>query len=164
MTVYGNAGVLFNITEEADTTTGTVIQVQEVPVAIGTLDIDEDDLVFSVDGSVGTTVFTFNLNAIDNQSGTGYSTQVVRNNDGDLSYLKALVIYNSHASNNLILGSAASANLFTWHSATDSIIIAPGQAQTFIYSSAISVVAAGSFKLTGSAASTTFQMWILGTD
>lgn len=163
MSTTGNAGVLFNITEEAVTTaTGTVTQLHEVPTAIGELVIDTDDIVYSVSGSVGTTAFDFNLNSVNNQSGTGYTTSVIRNNDGDFTSLKQLVIYNTHATQNIILGSSASSNLFTWHSTSDTIVILPGQSMTFTYGTELTISTNGQFNLKGSNSTTTFKMWILG--
>jgi hypothetical protein len=162
MSVNGNAGVSFNITEEVDTDTGRIVQVQSVPSAIANLLIDSEDIVYSISGEVGPTPITIDLGDVNNQSGADYSITVVRNNDGDFSYLKALVVYNTDIENSIIIGAASSENLFTWNGASDGIRVEPLQAMTFIYPEEISISSAGKFKLTGSAEGATLKMWILG--
>lgn len=163
MSTTGNAGVLFDITEQNVTTaTGNVTQEHSIATAVAQLTIATTDIVYSVSGSVGTTAFDFDVTSVNNQSGTGYSTTVIRNNSGDFVTLKSLVIYNTHATNNLIIGSPAANSLFTWHSTSDYIYVEPGQAMTFVYSTAKSVGSNGKINIKGSSSATTFQIFILG--
>lgn len=163
MTLTGNAGISFDITEDDVTTaTGEVTQVHSVPIAIGELTISASGIVYSISGSVGTTAFDLNLNAIDNQSGTGYSTSVIRNNAGDFTSLQQIVIYNTHASNGLIIGSPAANSLFTWGATNDTFTIPAGGSMTITYSTALTVGSNGKINIVGSAASTTFLVYILG--
>lgn len=163
MTITGNVGVLFNLDEQATLATGTIEQTYAVPDAIGQLTITEEtDQPYSVTGSVGTTAFDFDLTAINNQSGTGYSTSVIRNQGGSYTTVKTIVIYNTHASNNLILGASSANNFFTWNATSNTIAIVPGEAKAFIYSTAVTVGSNGKFNLKGGGASTTFQLYLLG--
>lgn len=162
MTLNGNAGVLFDVTDSQTTATGSIQQILEVPVAIGQLTIVTTDIAYSISGSVGTTAFDLNLNAVDNQSGTGYSTTVIRNNSGDFTTLKQIVIYNTHATQNLIIGSPAATSLFTWGATNDTLAISPGGFIVMGYSSALTIGSNGKLNIVGGAASTTFKIWILG--
>lgn len=163
MTLNGNAGVLFDVTDSQTTATGTVEQVMEVPVAIGQLEITESDIAYSVSGSVSTTAFDFDLNNINNQSGTGYSTVVIRNNDGNFTTLKQIVVYNTHATQTIVLGASSANNLFTWNATNNGITIEAGESKTFTYSAAKTIGSNGKFNLVGSGSTTTFKIWVLGT-
>lgn len=164
MTTYsGSAGITFDITE-TDTTTSTGSVTQEYIVSgISDLTLSTSDIVYSVYGSVGTTSFEFDLNSVSNQSGTGYSTSVIRNNAGDYTTLKMIVIQNTHASNTLTIGSPSANSLWTWNSSSDTIAIDAGAGMSFSYSTAKTISTNGKIKIVGSSASTTFKIFILGT-
>lgn len=163
MGTQGNAGIRFDITEnEVTTATGEVTQNHAIQANLSELTITSTDLVYSVSGTVGTTSFEFDLNDVNNQSGSDYSTQVVRNNDGDFTSLKQLVIVNTSSANTLTIGATASASLFTWHASNNTLAIDAGQAIAFAYSTAKTISTNGKLTIVGSAVSTTFKIFVLG--
>lgn len=163
MSVNGNAGVSFDVAEtDITVATGTVTQTHAVESSIAELTISSTALVYSISGSVGTSAFDLNLNALDNQSGSGYSTTVIRNNAGDFTTLQMIVIHNKHASNNLIIGSPSANSLFTWNSASDGLAIPPGGAFSMTLPTALTIGSNGKLNFKGSSASTTFEVYILG--
>lgn len=159
----GTAGLDFTITEtDVSVDTGNVTQEHQMPVSVRNLTVDIGDLVYSVSGSVGTTPFDFNVNSVNNQSGSGYETQVIRNNDGDFSNLKMISIVNTHPSNNLLIGSPSANSLFTWNSTSDTLVIPPNTGFAFAYGSAKAVSSNGLLEIVASSADTTFQIFVLG--
>lgn len=163
MSLSGEAGVKFALTEEdSDTGSGTLLQTYSAATAIGDLTVSTTDIVYTVTGSVGTTAFDFNLNSVNNQSGTGYSTTVIRNNSGDFTTAKMLVVYNTHASNGLKFGSSSANNLLTWNSTSDNVTIPAGAAICFTFGTTLTIGSNGQFNLVGSGAATTFEIYILG--
>lgn len=163
MSLIGNAGITFDLTEEDVTvSTGTITQLHQISSSVGDLSVSSTDIVYSIAGSVGTTAFDLNLNAVDNQSGTGYSTQVVRNNSGDFTSLKMIAVYNTHASNTLLIGSPAANSLFTWHSTSDQLSIPSGGCFAMSLSTALTIGSNGKLNIVGSSSSTTFNIFIFG--
>lgn len=163
MTLTGTAGLDMNLTDtDSDTGTGSVAQIVSTDDEIKSLTVSSSDIVYSITGIVGTTSFDLNLNAVDNQSGTGYSTTVVRNNSGDFTSLKMLVLYNTHASNSLLIGAPSSNSLLTWNSTSDTLSIPPGGAFAFVFSTALSIGSNGKIEIFGSSGSTTFKVFIFG--
>lgn len=163
MTLTGSAGISFELTDtDSDTGTGTVEQVVEVASTIGSLTVDTDDIVYSITGSVGTTAFDLNLNDVNIQSGTGYATVVVRNNNGDFTTLKMLVIHNTHASQNIVIGSPAANSLLTWGATNDTLTIPAGGAFCFLFSSELTISTNGKLNIVGSSAATTFKAYVFG--
>ena len=163
MSITGFLGQKFDIVEYIETSTGEITQQHKTPDAINDLTIAEDDLVYSVSGTVGTTAFDFDFTDINNQSGTGYSTTVVRNNDGDLSGLKSFVLYNTSAANYLILGAASANNAFYWNDVDNGISIPPGASYMFSFTSPLSIDSTHRLiNIDASASSTSFLMYILG--
>lgn len=163
MSITGFSGQKFDIVEYVETSTGDISQQHKTPDAISDLTISEDDLVYSVYGSVGTTAFNFDFTDINNQSGTGYSTQIVRNNDGDLTGLKSFVLYNTSDSNNIILGSASANNAFSWLDVDNGIIIPPGASFMLVFTTALTIDSTHRLiSIDASSSSTTFLMYILG--
>ncbi len=164
MTTQGTVGILFDITEDDVTTaTGDVTQEHAVPDAIASLSIATTDIVYSISGSVGTTAFDLNLNSLNNASGTGYSYTIIRNNEGDFTTVKSIVIYNSHASNTLVIGSPASTSLFTWSSTSATLSIDANTAMQWAFATAKTIGSNGKLNIVGSGASTTFLIYLLGT-
>lgn len=163
MSVTGFSGQKFDIVEYVETSTGEISQQHKTPDAINNLTISEDDLVYSIYGSVGTTAFDFDFTDINNQSGSGYSTQVVRNNDGDLSGVKSFVLYNTSENNNLILGSASTNNAFSWLDVDNGLIIPPGASFMLVFPDPLTIDSTHKLiSIDASSASTTFLMYILG--
>lgn len=160
-TIQGTVGIEFDI-EETDlaTATGNVVQDHTISTDVSAISLASTDTVYSVSGSVGTTAFDFDLNAVDNQSGTGYSTSVVRNNGGDFTTMKSIVIHNTHATG-VITVTAAAANSFL--TASEQITLKPGMSVNLLYTTAEAVSTNGKLNIVSDTATTTFKMYLLGT-
>ena len=164
MTISGTAGIDFDLQETANTDTGSIIQDYDVETDIANLTVSSTDLVYSMSGTIGTTAYDIDLNSIINATGTNYDLNVVRNQEGDYTTLKMLVIHNTTAvTNTLTFGSPAANSLFTWNSATDGITLDPTTSIAIALPTAKTISTNGKFNLVGSATGTTFEIYVLGT-
>lgn len=163
MSLAGAVGINVALTETLTSTgTGTLVQTYATDTAIAQLTVATTDLIYTITGSVGTTAFDIDLTSINNQSGTGYTTTVVRNNAGDFINIKQITIYNTHATQTIKIGSSAANNFFTWQGTSNYIVIPAGGAFTMTYSTAAAVSTNGKFNLLGSGATTSLKIFIFG--
>lgn len=165
ITISGTAGAGFSVTETDDALdTGTVSQLHKIETAISALTLEAADVVASLTMTASTTAFDIDFNDLQNATGTGYTVDVVRNQDVDLTSIKALIIHNTHATNTVTVGSPAANSLFTWASTSDSIVLDPNAAMAFYYelSSEKAITTNGKINFVASAVSTTFEIYVLG--
>ena len=163
MTITGNAGINFNITETETTDTGEVTQEHDTAATLSALTLASTDVVYTISGTVGTTAFDFDLNAIDNASGTGYDMNVVRNQEGDMTTIKMVAIHNTHATGTISVGSPAATSFLTWNSNSDDFDIEAGACVAFAYTTAKTIGTDGKINLVADTASTSFEIYVLGT-
>jgi hypothetical protein len=163
MAITGVVGANFRLTDTADTATGDVTQLHITPSAIRDMVLPENAIVYSVTGTIGNgSNFDFDFNSVNNQAGSVYDTQVVRNNDGDFTSLKSFVLYNSGA-NPLLFGASSANNLFIWNNTNNWIVISPSQSVMMCFPTPLTVGASSSkINLKSSSGDVSFSMWILG--
>jgi hypothetical protein len=163
ITNTGTAGIDFDITQEDDAlATGSSTHRHNVEDSIESLLLESDDIVASALGSVGTTEFEIDLNDFDDETGGDYSFSVVKDQSVDFTSIKAIVIHNKHASNELRLGSPAANSFFSFNTNSDYIGIEAGGAAMFVFSTAKTVGTDGKFSLVADAANTNFEVYVLG--
>ena len=161
--ISGTVGVNFDVTEsDDDLSTGTITQRHTVEDSIKNLLLEIDDVPSSISGSVGTTNFDLDLNDVQDQSGSGFTLSVVRNQNVDYTSIKSIVIHNKSAVNTLILESPSVNSFFTFIMSNDGILIEPDSSMTFVYSTAKVVGTDGIIRIEASGASTPFEIYILG--
>ena len=164
-TITGNAGLRFNLTESDTTTdTGTVTQTYTIEDSVGDLTLTDSDKIFTITGTIGTSAVTLDLNDIANTSGgadaTAYDLEVTRNQDGDLTTIKALFVHNKSTSATVTLSPADATSFLP---ASEQITIPSGCANGFSYGTAQTISTSGQFKIVSDTTTTTVEIYILGT-
>lgn len=163
-TITGSLGIDLDITETNDgLTTGTITRRVKVDDAIKSIDLADSDIIVGAYGSVGTTPFDVDMNDLDDDSGSGYTLSVDRDQNVDLTTLKTVVIHNTHASNNLKFINASANGFLTWEGVDNFITIPAGASITLTFSTALTLSTSGKFALEGSAADTSYELYFVGT-
>ena len=164
MSLSGNVGNRFDVAEATgNTTTGTIAQSYQIETSVGDMTLSTSDYAVSLWGYVGANSYQLDLNRVVNVSGagTGIDVRVVRDQNRDFSTIKYIAIHNTDTAKNLTIvpGSTTS-----WFPASEQITLKPGMSVGLAYSNAETVGAStAAMSITGSAASTLHEIYILGT-
>lgn len=163
MTLSGNAGLYFNLSESNIATgTGTVSQTYTVESSVGNITLSTSDVVYTLYGVVGANSYQLNLNSINSISGagTGIDMRTVRNEYGDYNNIKYFVVHNTDTTKSLTLKPGATSSYFA---ASEQITLKPGMGVGLAYGYPETVGATSSvISIVGSAGSTQHEIYILG--
>ena len=158
----GEYGLNFNITQNAFTyNTGSVTQVYSMQTTVMTPSLLTTQVVYSLDGVVGTTPYALNLNSLSNYTSTGQAVYMIGASSGLLSSkIYSIMVYNNSTGANIIVKTSSTSPLFA---ANERMTIKPGMGAGYVYGNGETVGATtAQISIEGSAQSTQHSVYIIG--
>jgi len=158
----GEYGLNFNIVQNAFTyNTGSVTTVYSIQTTVSTPSLLTSQVVYSLDGVVGTTPYALTVNNLQNYTGTGQQVYMIGASSGVISTkLYSVMVYNSSTGANIVVKTSSTSPIFP---ASERMTIKPGQGMGYVYGNGETVGATTcQISIEGSAQSTQHSVYIIG--
>lgn len=158
----GSFGLNFNVTQNAFTyNTGSVTQVYSMQTTVMIPSLLTTQVIYSLDGVVGTTPYDLNLNSLGNYTGTGQAVYMIGASSGLLSSkVYGFMVYNASTGANIVVKTSSTSPLFP---ASERMTIKPSMGMGYVYGNGETTGATTShISIEGSAQSTQHSVYIIG--